>query len=186
MYTACIATILVALHADRHKERGLHIAGPALLGAIGYILLITLKDKGSAALYVAACITTTGVFSCIPAMLSYFSSNLGGHTKRGVGIAINVMIGNIGGAIGGQIYRNDDAPYYTRGHETCLGLMCGAVVLSILFKLYYIRENKRRDNLSPEEYQKACQGTHLCDRVTIKCNLANAKKIEMTNPRIPA
>lgn len=64
---------------------------------IGYVLLVTLKDKGSVAMYVAACITATGVFGPIAPMLSWFSNNFGGgHTKRAVATAIIVSLGNIG------------------------------------------------------------------------------------------
>lgn len=155
------------MHADRKGERGLHIAVPGFFGMIGYILLIVLKDSGPVAMYIAACITTVGVFAQIPAMLSWFSNNIGGHTKRSVATAICVMIGNIGGAIGGQVYRADDAPYYTRGHEICVGLMAGVVVLSCLFKYLLHRINKKRDNMTLEEYQEACQGEDLCDMVSL-------------------
>jgi hypothetical protein len=94
---ACFFTILVAIHADKRRDRGWHIFFPVLVGAIGYLLLIVLKTKGSAAMYVAACITTTGVFAHIPAMLSWFTNNIGGHTKRGVATAFIISIGNVGG-----------------------------------------------------------------------------------------
>jgi predicted MFS family arabinose efflux permease len=84
------------MHADKQRERGLHIIFPVLVGAIGYLLLILLKNKGPAAMYVASIITTTGVFSHIPAMLSWFTNNIGGHTKRGVATAIIISIGNVG------------------------------------------------------------------------------------------
>lgn len=130
---------------------------------VGYILLVTLKDKGPVALYVSTCITATGVFGQIPAMLSWFSNNIGGHTKRGVATAIIVSLGNIGGAIGGQVYRADDGPHYIRGHTICACLMAGAVVIALIFKYLLHRINKKRDNLSPEEYAAACKGEDLCD-----------------------
>ncbi|ORY02828.1 MFS general substrate transporter [Basidiobolus meristosporus CBS 931.73] len=121
---ACVFTIVVSFHADYRKERGLHIAFWMFIGMIGYMLLIILRHRGSTALYIAAIITTTGVFANIPSMLSWFTNNIGGHTKRGVASALIISFGNIGGALGGQIYRADDAP-----------------------------ENRRRDNLSPEQYE---------------------------------
>ncbi|CAO3665000.1 unnamed protein product [Umbelopsis vinacea] len=160
---ACVFTILVAIHADRQRERGLHIIFPVLVGAIGYLLLILLKNKGPAAMYVASIITTTGVFSHIPAMLSWFTNNIGGHTKRGVATAIIISIGNVGGAIGGQVYRSTDAPYYTTGHAICLALMCTSMITTSIFKFLLNRENKRRDNLTTEQREKECQGTDLCD-----------------------
>ncbi|KAG1056171.1 hypothetical protein G6F46_002084 [Rhizopus delemar] len=160
---ACIVTVVVAMHADKHRERGLHIAIPGAIGAIGYALLVALRDKGAVAMYIAACITTTGVFAHIPAMLSWFTNNIGGHTKRGAATAFIISIGNVGGAIGGQIYRADDAPHYARANSVALGLMCGVVLFSLLFKWNLIRENARRDRLTPEEYEKEASGEDLCD-----------------------
>ncbi|CAO3685517.1 unnamed protein product [Rhizopus stolonifer] len=160
---ACVVTILVAMHADKKRERGLHVAVPGAVGAIGYALLVGLRDKGSVAMYIAACITTTGVFAHIPAMLSWFTNNIGGHTKRGAASAFIISIGNVGGAIGGQIYRSNDAPQYARANSVALGLMCGVVVFSLLFKWILNRENKRRDHLTPEEYEKEASGKDLCD-----------------------
>jgi hypothetical protein len=81
------------LHADKKRERGYHIAAPAFVGMIGYMLLVVLKDRGPSVMFVAAIITTTGVFAHIPAMLSWFTNNIGGHTKRGVASAFIISIG---------------------------------------------------------------------------------------------
>lgn len=163
-FIACVVTVLVAIDADRRKERGLHVAIPGALGVLGYALLVGLKDHGPAARYVAACITVTGVFSHIPAMLSWFTSNIGGHTKRGAAVAFIISIGNVGGAIGGQMYRADDAPKYAKGNAAAMGLMCGVVVFSTIFKILLDRENKRRDNLTEEQFAKEAEGEDLCDR----------------------
>jgi predicted MFS family arabinose efflux permease len=163
-FSACLVTVLVAMHADKKRERGFHIAIPAAVGAIGYLLLFLLRNKGPVAMYIAACITVTGVFSHIPAMLSWFGNNIGGHTKRGVASAIIISIGNVGGAIGGQIYRANDAPLYGRPNLIAMGLMWGAVVFSLLFKWSLRRENRRRDNLSKEEYDHEASKPDICDR----------------------
>jgi predicted MFS family arabinose efflux permease len=152
------------MHADKHRERGLHVALPALLGVLGYALLVGLKDQGPAGRYVAACITVTGVFGHIPAMLSWFTNNIGGHTKRGVATAIIISIGNVGGIIGGQMYRAEDAPKYATGNSAAMGLMCGVVVISLAFKYFLNKENTRRENLSEEEFAKEASGEDLCDR----------------------
>jgi hypothetical protein len=41
-------------------------------------------------------------------MLSWPAVNIGGHTKRGVAIALIISVSQIGSAVGGQLYRNDD------------------------------------------------------------------------------
>ncbi|KAL1917030.1 uncharacterized protein VTP21DRAFT_5228 [Calcarisporiella thermophila] len=161
---ACLFCVLTAISADRNCERGLHVAIPSLVGCIGYILLVALQPYGAVSLYIATIITTTGVFSTVPAMLSWFTCNIGGQTKRAVASAAIIAFGNIGGAIGGQIYREDDkASGYIRGHIICMSCLFVAFIACCLFKWLLIRENGRRDRLTPEEYAREAAGEDLCD-----------------------
>ncbi|KAG1057285.1 hypothetical protein G6F43_000860 [Rhizopus delemar] len=160
---ACILTILVSMHADKKRERGLHVAVPAAFSAIGYALLIILRERGAVAMYIAAFIAAAGVFAQIPPMVTWLTSNIGGHTKRGVASAFLVSVGNIGGAIAGQIYRSNDAPLYVHGNTAILCVLCSTVILSLIFKYLLIRENARRNNLTPEEYSTEAYGEELCD-----------------------
>lgn len=68
--------------------------------------------------------------------------------------------------MGGQVYQAWDAPHYTRGHTICAALMACAIVLSLIYKFLLIRMNKKRENMTEEEYNKACQGEELCDHVS--------------------
>lgn len=47
-------------------------------------------------------------------------NNCIGHYKRGIGLGMTVMFGNIGGVIASNVYRIQDAPRYTRGRESIL------------------------------------------------------------------
>lgn len=47
-------------------------------------------------------------------------NNCIGHYKRGIGLGMTVMFGNIGGVIASNVYRIQDAPRYTRGRESVL------------------------------------------------------------------
>lgn len=44
-------------------------------------------------------------------------NNLAGHYKRGVGMAIQIGIGNFSGVIASNIYRSQDAPHYVLGRK---------------------------------------------------------------------
>ncbi|KAF9180726.1 hypothetical protein BGZ51_005914 [Haplosporangium sp. Z 767] len=161
---ACIFTILAAFSSDRYRERGLHYAIPTFLGCVGYILLIVTKDSSTITRYVSLTITATGVFSAVPSMLSWFTTNIGGHTKRGVATAAIISFGNIGGALGGQLYSSADiANGFVRGHTICAIMMAVSGVLTLIMKYLLIRENKRRDNLTPEEFAREADGEDLCD-----------------------
>ncbi|KAF9081307.1 hypothetical protein BGX23_001031 [Mortierella sp. AD031] len=158
---ACLATILVAVSSDHHRERGLHYALPTLLAILGYILLIVLEHKSAAVRYVGLTVTVTGVFSAVPSMVAWVSSNFGGHTKRAVATGVIISFGNCGGLISGHVYTQG---HTARGHTICLVMLCVSFCLILLLKFLYVRENKRRRNLSPEEYERESQGEDLCDR----------------------
>lgn len=72
-----------------------------------------------------------------------------------------------GGALGGQVYRANDAPQYIRAHSACAALMFCQIVIILVYKYLLIRINRKRDNMTPEEYRKACEGDELCDLVRV-------------------
>ncbi|KAF9993209.1 hypothetical protein BGZ65_011314, partial [Modicella reniformis] len=105
---ACVCTITFAVSSDRFQERGYHAASTTTMGALGYALLIFTRENSVVVRYISLVICTCGVYSTVPLMLSWPSSNLGGHTKKGVAIAAIVSVAQIGGVIGGQVYREVD------------------------------------------------------------------------------
>ncbi|KAI8145522.1 major facilitator superfamily domain-containing protein [Fennellomyces sp. T-0311] len=159
-----VTTVSTGYSTDKLGERGFHLAIPGFIAAVGYILLICLKDSGSTALFISACLTAAFAFSTNSPLASWFSNNFGGETKRNVAIATVLTIGNSGGAISGHIYRADDAPHYLRGHKICLSLMVFHSVLAIVMKGLLYLENRRRDKLTPEQHRIACEGEELCDK----------------------
>ncbi|KAG0310546.1 hypothetical protein BGZ99_000306 [Dissophora globulifera] len=160
---ACICTLFFAISSDRFSERGYHAALATSLAAIGYILLIVTRYSSLAARYVSLIICTSGVYSFVPIALSWPSSNIGGHTKKGVAIAAIISISQVGGFAGGQLYREDDAPLYVRGHTISACLLVVDTLLILGFKFLLRRENRRRDRLSPEEYDRECRQSDKTD-----------------------
>ncbi|KAF8939303.1 major facilitator superfamily domain-containing protein [Dissophora ornata] len=160
---ACLFTILLAVSSDRFSDRGYHAAFSTIVAAVGYMLLIILREYSVAARYVSLVICTCGVYSFVPVMLSWPSSNIGGHTKKGVALAIIISFVQIGGAAGGQLYRADDAPHYVRGHTISACVLLVDTFLILGFKQLLRRENRRRENLTPEEYEKECKESDMTD-----------------------
>jgi len=112
---ACFFTLLSAYSSDKNKERGFHGAIPTFLAALGYLLLILTRNSSTAARYISLMICTSGIYSFVPIMLSWPAVNIGGHTKRGVAIALIISVSQIGSAVGGQLYRNDDGKSHVFG-----------------------------------------------------------------------
>lgn len=95
-----------------------------------------------------------GIYPNVPQGVAWNGNNIGGSLKRGVGIAMHVGFGNLGGTMSAYLYLARDAPRYIPGHATLLAFQGMAMVLSIFMTIYLRRENARRDReyKPPSEY----------------------------------
>ncbi|KAI8626315.1 MFS general substrate transporter [Xylariaceae sp. FL1651] len=98
----------------------------------------------------------------IPSLLiwTFVPSNVAGRTKKTVTTTVLFVAYAVGAAVGGQILRPDDAPRYIRG-LTASGILYGIAFFSlVLWRMYYIWENRRRAKIieemgiSPEESER--------------------------------
>jgi len=146
---ACLCTIAGGYFADRTKKRGVFMIGFCVVALIGYSMLIATDAPKVqyAGVFFAAC----GIYPNVPMGVAWNGNNIGGSTKRAVGIAMHVGFGNLGGAIAGFCYRSKDGPRYFQGHGLLLGTITMSLVLSIFMTLYLGRENARRDALMAEQ-----------------------------------
>lgn len=77
--------------------------------------------------------------------VAWNGNNIGGATKRAIGIAMHVGFGNLGGVIAGFCFRSQDAPRYFSGYGLLIGMITMSVILSVFMHIYLKRENARRD-----------------------------------------
>ncbi|KAI9241726.1 MAG: major facilitator superfamily domain-containing protein [Podila humilis] len=161
---ACLFTLAMAHSSDKRKERGYHATITILVSIAGYLLLVLTRNASTAARYISLMICTSGNFAFTPVALSWPSANIGGHTKRGVALAMIISFAQIGSAIGGQLYRDDDAPTYKRGHLMSVGCLAVDILLVLLMKRMLVHENNRRELLTPEQFEKECSQAGLADR----------------------
>ncbi|KAI7849057.1 major facilitator superfamily domain-containing protein [Circinella umbellata] len=158
---AFIWCLVNSYDADRRGERGFHMMVSGTFSVIGYILIIALSSVSDVGKYIGVVIATIGAFGLVAAMMSWFSNNFSGHTRRGVAIALITTIGNTSGAISGQVYQASDEPLYIKGHSISLALIATCVIITGFMKFMLTRINKKRDNMTPEEYRIASEGTEL-------------------------
>jgi MFS family permease len=149
---ACIFCIGGGFVADRHRQRGIYMIGFCCVALAGFILLMaTMNDKAK---YLACFLITSGIYPNVPQGVAWNANNIGGSVKRGVGIAMHVGFGNLGGAIAGFIYRSQDSPRYLVGHGTLVGTITMSLCLSLFMTWWLRRENRRRDlaHRNPSHY----------------------------------
>ena len=96
--------------------------------------------------YAGTFFLASGIYANVPAIVAWNGNNIGGSTKRSVGIAMQVGIGNLGGVMSAYLFLPKDAPQYAHGHGALIGLSGGACLLCIFMTLYLRRENARRDS----------------------------------------
>jgi hypothetical protein len=120
---------------------------------VGFAILA--GTDNNAVKYFACFLVVSGIYPNVPQGVAWNGNNIGGSVKRGVGIAMHVGWGNLGGAVAGFVYRNSDKVNgYMSGHVTLVGTTTMSCILSIFMTLYLRRENKRRDleYKAPSEY----------------------------------
>jgi sugar phosphate permease len=152
---ACFVCITGGYFADRLRTRGVFMIGFTLTAMLGVILQVSSDNPHVkyAGVFLFAC----GIYPNVPQGVAWNGNNIGGSTKRGVGIAMHVGFGNLGGILASFVYLKKDAPKFHTGHFILLGLMGMSLILQILMTVYLRRENARRDAeyKRPEEYTAA-------------------------------
>jgi predicted MFS family arabinose efflux permease len=142
-YVICfIAINSVAWLSDRVQMRGIFVALPALVAAIGYIILGTTTGTGPRyfALFLAVMI-----FVSVAMTLIWVANTHAVDSKRGAALAILSTGGQCGPVLGTNIFPKTDAPYYRKG----MWISCGAclvVVVAACLQMWILhRDNKKRD-----------------------------------------
>ncbi|RXW25479.1 hypothetical protein EST38_g296 [Candolleomyces aberdarensis] len=139
----CVATISGGWAADRAKKRGLYMMFFCLVAILGFVMLIATDTP--AVQYVGTFLAVSGIYPNVPMGVAWNGNNIGGATKRAVGIAMHVGFGNLGGVISGFAYRSVDAPRYYSGHGLLIATVSMSFCLCLFMHLYLVRENRRRD-----------------------------------------
>lgn len=73
---------------------------------------------------------------------AWVSINAPNPSKRSIGLAMAVMGSNLGAIAGGQLFRDDDGPRYTRAFVAILALYAGALFVAVIIMWVYWRANR--------------------------------------------
>jgi len=78
--------------------------------------------------------------------IAWNGNNIGGATKRAVGIAMHIGFANLAGVVASFTFRPRDAPRYVSGYGLLIGMVLMSLFLSFFMHAYLRRENERRDD----------------------------------------
>jgi len=155
--TAAILAVVVGYLSDRATKRGHsrwpYIFIPMCAILAGFIIAISGSAAGGVpgVVYAGVFIATCGIYPAFPGNVTWIANNLAGSYKRSAGMALQIGLGNLGGAMASNFYRSVDAPKYLLGH----GLEIMFVVLGlgavITLRISYGTINKKRERSGAAE-----------------------------------
>jgi drug/metabolite transporter superfamily protein YnfA len=175
VYVFAAGTMLTgAWLSDRLKHRFGFILAGGIMTTIGYAMLLSQEGKSRDYKFGAVFLVFGGAYMVTPMCLAWLQNNLSGHWKRAFGASIQVMIGNVAGIIGGNIFLLEESPLYVTGYSVSLTFMwLGVGCATAMFALMW-RENKKRDSGGrdyllelPEEQRKNLGDGHPSFRFTL-------------------
>ncbi|KAL8809274.1 MAG: hypothetical protein Q9200_003564 [Gallowayella weberi] len=141
---AAVAVVIVAYASDRLRHRYTFIILGICINTIGYSILLAQTHVAVAVRYVAIYLWTVGGFIYQPLLLVWLQNNLGGHYKRGIGAAMQIGLGNLGGIVASNIYITEQAPTFHAGFGTSIAFQWLTAVASTVFLVGLMMENKKR------------------------------------------
>ncbi|EDR02787.1 uncharacterized protein LACBIDRAFT_239030 [Laccaria bicolor S238N-H82] len=133
----CIITIVAGFISDKTKRRGAYMMLFCVPAILGYVLMISTRD--SHVQYAGAFLVISGVYPNVPIGVAWNANNIGGSTKRAVGIAMQIGFGHLGGVISAFL------PILAQGHIVSIGMLTLSFFLCLFMHRYLLRENSRRD-----------------------------------------
>lgn len=146
----CAATgsVLIGRHSDRSGERGLHIAIPAFIGALGFGVAALTNNPYLA--IIALCTATTGLWISNTMFWTLPTAILAG-APAAAGLALINSVGNLGGFFGSTLTGMIRSA--TGSFGWAMVMLGGFLVLSGLIALYISRFIERAPKLARDAAQ---------------------------------
>lgn len=138
--------------ADRKRTRWPFIVGPYCLVVIGFIALLAIPHpKYPGLTYAFLFLIPAGCNPGVITLVTWISNNLAPTSKRATGLALSLMMANLGGAIGSNIYLVSEKPRYWTGYGVCLCCTTVGICCTMVLRWAYKSQNLKRDKMSEEE-----------------------------------
>jgi hypothetical protein len=101
-----------------------------------------------------------GLYSPFIILVSWIGNSLAPSSKRAIGMALLISVGNMGGIMGSNIYLDREKPKYKTGFGVSLAMCCAAIAMTMYLRIAYGRENRKRDALLAEHGEEAIRARY--------------------------
>lgn len=150
-----LSAIFFARLSDHFYWRMPFVAIPMTLITIGYSIVISrngnLGGSNIGPSYFALILACMGIYPVQPAGSSWAANNLAPASRRAIGVAFCICVGNIGGIIGSYMYLESEKPKYYTGFGLSLAFGASGLLCSQLLELSYKWGNKKKAKMSEDE-----------------------------------
>ena len=145
-FVAFLVVLVTAFLSDRSQNRSHYVIFHALLGGFGYLSIAIggILEVDSRWRYVGVYPAAAGFFSAITLILTWTINNQDSDSKRGTGVVMLNLLGQLGPLVGTRLYPDSDKPYYVKGMAVCSLFMFLVALLAWLLRRLLIKENKKR------------------------------------------
>ncbi|CAI7645525.1 unnamed protein product [Penicillium pancosmium] len=159
-----VSTVFFARLSDRSATRWKFIIIPFLIATCGFIALLAIPHPRFPGL-------TYAMLFCIPAgcypplvgVMAWSANNLAPSWKRAVGVAVLTSVGNLGGAIGSNIFMESQKPSYHIGYAISLTIVVLSIISTLGLRTAWKRLNDQRNLISEEEVRQQYTEDELLD-----------------------
>ncbi|KAI4690040.1 uncharacterized protein J4E84_004221 [Alternaria hordeiaustralica] len=137
---AFVVVLTTAYYSDRLQSRSTFIMLHSLLATIGYGTIAIsgyLQSDNTMIRYIALYPAAAGFFSAITIIITWTLNNQESDSKKGTGMALLNIIGQMGPLVGTSIFPDDDGPYYVKGMSICAGFMLLVGILAAILSAEY-------------------------------------------------
>ncbi|KAI0771301.1 MFS general substrate transporter [Trametes elegans] len=157
-YVFATSLLLVwAIWSDRIKRRFPFVFAGHVLTLIGFSINISAVSIGPK--YFGIFLIVGGTYAGFPGVVAWLGNNLTGHYQRGVGMALQISVGNFGAIVSSNVYLAQDAPRYILGHGIELMFVAIGLIVTPITMFLYKRINAQRDARQEEADEKVAHYT---------------------------
>lgn len=143
---AFIVVLATAFYSDRTQSRSIFIIIHSLLATLGYGTIAVsgyYKSTNTTIRYIALYPAAAGFFSAITIIITWTLNNQDTDSKKGTGMAVLNIIGQMGPLVGTSIFPEKDGPYYVKGMSICAAFMLLVGILALILRWVLRKENKK-------------------------------------------
>lgn len=153
---AAIITLVWAWGSDLTQIRSPWIIGGYSIAILGFIAQLAIPHpKYPGLTYGFLFPVAAGLYCPFTCLVSWIGNSLAPSSKRAVGMALLISVGNMGGIMGSNIYLQREAPKYTTGFAASLAMCCAAILMTLVLRWAYARENRKKDEMLAEHGEEA-------------------------------